>query len=83
MNEILMRAVVQAAAFLELSSDDVLDPDVAVAQLEDVAHVLSELGDAEKRQLVAFVRAEAERAEAPAYREFLRKFPDGMLGITD
>jgi hypothetical protein len=33
-NEILMRAVVEAAAFLELSPDDVLDPDIAVTQAE-------------------------------------------------
>ena len=82
MNEILMRAVVQAAAFLELSSDDVLDPDVAVAQLENMAHLLGQLDDAEKHQLVAFVQVEAERAESSAYREFLRAFPDGLLGIS-
>jgi hypothetical protein len=82
MSELLMRAVVQAAAFFELSSDDVLDPDVAVTQLEDLAHLLNQLSDGEKHQLVAFVHAEAERAESAAYRAFLREFPEGILGIT-
>jgi hypothetical protein len=55
---------------------------VAVAQLEDMAHVLGQLGEAEKHEFATFVRAEAERARSPAYREFLREFPEGMLGIT-
>jgi hypothetical protein len=38
-----MRAVVEAAAFLELSDEDVLDPDAAVAQLESMAALLREL----------------------------------------
>ena len=82
MNELLMRAVVHAAAFLELSPDDVLDPDVAVAQLEDIAHLLRQLSDADKDQLVAFVQAEAEVASTPEHREFLREFPEAMLGTT-
>ena len=47
-----------------------------------MAHVLGQLGNAEKHQLVAFVRAEAERAESPAKREFLQEFPERMLGVT-
>jgi hypothetical protein len=53
-NEILMRAVVEAAAFLELSPDEVLDPDLAVKELESMAHLLGQLSEREKRQLVAF-----------------------------
>ena len=59
MNEILMRVVVEAAAFLELAADDVLDPDVAVKQLESMAYLLGQLNESEKRQLVAFTQAEA------------------------
>jgi hypothetical protein len=82
MNEILMRALLQAAAFFELSSDEVLDPDAAVAALEDIAYLLRQLSAAEKKTLIAFVRAEAEAAESPAYRSFLHDFPEAMLGTT-
>jgi hypothetical protein len=77
-NEILMRAVVEAAAFLELSPDEVLDPDFAVKELESMVYLLGQLSEDEKRQLVAFTRTEAERASSVDYREFLRQFPEAM-----
>jgi hypothetical protein len=77
-NEILMRAVVEAAAFLELSPDDVLDPDIAVKQLESMVYLLGQLSESEKRQLVAFARAEADRVSSGDYRDFLRQFPEAM-----
>jgi hypothetical protein len=77
-NEILMRAVVEAAAFRELAADDVLDPDVAVKELESIAFRLGQLNDSDKRQLVAFTQAEADRASSTEYREFLRQFPEAM-----
>jgi hypothetical protein len=78
MNEILMRAVVEAAAFLELAADDVLDPDVAVRELESMAYRLVQLNERAKRQLVAFTQAEADCASSVKYREFLRQFPEAM-----
>jgi hypothetical protein len=77
-NEILMRAVVEACAFLELSSDDVLDSDAAVTQLESMAYLLGQLSDSEKREVVVFTRSEAERVSSETYREFLRQFPQAM-----
>jgi hypothetical protein len=78
MNEILMRAVVEAAAFLELAADDVLDPDIAVKELESMAQLLGELDQSEKKELVAFTQAEAARRSSHEYREFLRRFPEAM-----
>jgi hypothetical protein len=78
MNEILMRAVVEAAAFLELSEDNVLDSDVAVSELESMAHLLGQLDKSEKRQLIAFTQAEASRVSSVDYRDFLRQFPNAM-----
>jgi hypothetical protein len=77
-NEILMRAVVEAAAFLELSSDEVVHPDIAVEQLESIAYLLGQLSESDKRQLVAFTRAEADRISAGDYREFLLRFPEAL-----
>lgn len=70
-----MRAVVEAAAFLELSPDEVVDADSAVKQLESLAYLLSE---SDKQHLVAFTQAEAERVPSQDYRDFLRQFPEAM-----
>jgi hypothetical protein len=43
----LARALVNAAAFLELSEDDVVDPDSAVKAMEEIAYDLSTLSAAE------------------------------------
>ena len=37
---ILAKALIQTAAFLELSGDDAVNPDDAVRALEDIAHTL-------------------------------------------
>lgn len=76
MNEILMRALLQTAAFLELSSDEVVDPNAALAALEDIAYLLRQLSAAEKETLIAFVRAEAEAAEVARVSEL----PSRLLG---
>jgi len=77
-NEILMRAVVEAAALLELAADDVVDPDIAVKELESMAYLLGQLNESEKRERVAFTEAEAGRAVSADYREFLQQFPEAM-----
>jgi len=43
MNPLLMRAVVEALLFFELCDDDVLDPKVAVAQLEHLAQFIKRM----------------------------------------
>ena len=76
-----MRAIVQVAAFLELSPDELIDPDAAVRELETMAQLLDQLSEGEKRQFVAFVHAEVEAGGPAAYREFLRSLPKTLLGI--
>lgn len=78
MNEILMRAVFEAAAFFELSSDEVLDPEAAAKQLESMSALLHQLSAAEKRELLAFAEAEAERVSSDAHSEFLRHFSEAV-----
>lgn len=78
MNEILARALLDAAAFFELSPDEVLDPDIAVKQLESMAAALGQLSESDKRQLVAFTQAEADRVSSDDYRDFLWQFPQAM-----
>jgi hypothetical protein len=73
-----MRAVVEAAAFLELSPDEVVDADSAVKQLESMAYLLGQLSESDQQHLVAFTQAEAERVPSQDYRDFLRQFPEAM-----
>ena len=55
MNRILMQALVEYAVFLGLSEDDVLDPDIAVAQLEQLTWMLKGLSAPEREVLTRFI----------------------------
>jgi hypothetical protein len=82
MNEVLLQIVVHTTAFFELSDKDVIDPDVALKQLEWIHWELDRLDPDEKETLVAFVLAEAEATRDPRVRAFLLEFPQGM-GLRD
>ena len=77
-----MRIVVGAAAFFELSDDDVLDADVAVKQLEWIASELQQLEPSAKDAVLAFVAAEAQGTTDARYRAFLSELPEG-LGLRE
>jgi hypothetical protein len=77
-----MRIVIDASAFFELSGDDVIDPDIALKQLEWIHWELERLDPDEKETLIAFVLAEAEAANDPKLRDFLSGFPQAM-GLRD
>lgn len=71
MHPVLMRAVVEAIAFASLSAEDEINPDVAVAHLEQLAVILKVLPPAERRSLDHFSRALAdaeERSSGPSER---------------
>ena len=76
----LARAVLNSAAFLELSTDDVLDPRLAVKALEDITTILGSSTAAERAALraacqEAFVRglaSGAQDAELEFYRSFMK-----------
>jgi hypothetical protein len=83
-NETLMRIVVDALAFLELSDDDVLDADTAVKLMEWFGYLLDGLSPGEKAELRAFVEREAAKAgddprESEERRRFLASFPATFL----
>jgi len=60
----LMRVVIDSIIFFGMSSDDIVQPDAAVSQLEAIASTLQELSDADRREFLDFVREIAEREEA-------------------
>ena len=82
----LARSVIKAAQFLEISGDDVVDPDSAVKSLESIAHELQGTGDTERFALREALDelAEEERSAAsgsasrPEVIEFYRTFMENM-----
>ena len=61
----IARALVNAAAFLELSDEDVVDPDSAVAAMEDI---VAALAGASTEEIAALQRAASEERKARAKR---------------
>ncbi len=55
----LCRAIIWSACFLEMSGDDIIDPDSAVNALEDIATALQQATEEEKQ---IFARVCAEEA---------------------
>jgi hypothetical protein len=48
-------------AFLELSGDEVIDPDSAVQALESISHSLRKASDEEKKALLTYCREQVSR----------------------
>lgn len=82
----LARALINAAAFLELSDDEAVNPDAALAALEEIAYNLSHCTPEEKNAVVevlAEMRAsERESGPRPEVLEFLDNFP-ASFGLED
>ena len=55
----LAEALVESAAFIELSGDEVIDPDSAVQALESIAHSLGAASEEEKNALLEYCRKKA------------------------
>lgn len=84
MNRVLMRAVLEALAFAELSGDDVIDPDAAVKLMEQIASTLKQLSPNDRAAFVAFTEELAREESAAgnkARAEFLLQTPEA-LGLT-
>ncbi len=77
-----MRALIDLAVSIELSSDDEIDPRAATTLLDDLAATLEDLSDDERDDLVDFIEEAAERTRDTERREVLLDLPDG-LGLTD
>lgn len=85
----LATAIINLAAFIELSSDETIDPDAAVAALEQLASDLQSAGTGEIEYLRAAIRQEIgnlpfESRDSNDHRrvEFLMNFI-GNLGLPD
>jgi hypothetical protein len=78
MNPTLMKAIVDFAAFLSLSTDDVVNPDAAVAQLEQLAGTLSQLNADERRTFSNFVEGMKKSEKSSANQDRL-EFLDSLV----
>jgi hypothetical protein len=83
MNEHLIEAVLWAAVFFETSDDAECDPDLAVKQLEQIAHALRELSPEEQEQFRAFARRTAERDHRAEMTTLVPALVDRLLGECD
>lgn len=80
-DEPFMDLAVQVVRVLELSGERAVNPDVAVAMLEQVAATLHELEPAAKSRFLQFLRNRAARASTAAERETIEHIP-AYLGLT-
>jgi hypothetical protein len=75
----LCQTIIYAACFLELSSDDTVNPDAAVKALEDISSALLSATDEEQQAFVNACQEEAHRLQSmPGYAgtaEFVRSLP--------
>ena len=84
----LAQAIVEAAAFLELSTDDVINPDSAVQALESISHSLKSASDTEKKALLDYCREQAAKLgeaggeDMQKRKDFYEQFEDAM-GLGD
>jgi hypothetical protein len=78
----LCQAIIWSACFLELSPDDIVDPDSAVKALEDIATALLAATEEEKQAFRQTCAEEAARLENdPGYTkavEVIRNMPHSV-----
>lgn len=79
----LAQALVEAVAFLELSGDEVVDPDSAVQAIESISHSLRNASEQERQALLDYCRSEAQKlATDQKRRDFYQQFGEAM-GLTE
>lgn len=84
MNRTLMMAIVNMAAFLELSGEDVVRTDAAVSELDLLSGTLEGLTKEEKGQFVEFLKEQIIKEERGATRpDYLRFLGSFIEDFTD
>ena len=84
----LARAVIEAACFLELSPESIVNQGAAVKALDTMSGTLQECSAEEKQAFIAECEAEAARWEATGQKNvaevvaFIRSLPEA-LGVID
>jgi hypothetical protein len=76
----LVCSLVELLMFLELSGEEIVDPDAAVAQLEAIAALLQELSEEERATIIDEIILIGKANPDPRAREFIIDLP-GSLGL--
>ena len=75
----LAKALIETAAFLEFSSDDSVNPDDAVRELEGIAHTLRSASPEEVAAIREALRDMTDASQTDAARSATRKFSEAFL----
>lgn len=78
MNRALMNVVAWTLVFLDLTEEDQLDLDLAVEQMEQIAAMLNELSEEERRVFTAHVEKLAQQEKRKQVAESLRSIPEAL-----
>lgn len=78
MNKIPMQLLVDSICFLELSSDKVIDPDSAIAQLEGIAGVLQRLSLQEREEFFLYIKERVLTTVHAEEKELLSSLPENL-----
>ena len=82
MKKVLMKAVIESFVFLDNCDETVVDDDAAVAQMELLAAILSELDAHEREEFIRYVHemvAEEEKGPGASERAtFLKSLPENI-----
>jgi hypothetical protein len=80
-NKILMGIVLDQLAFLNLSSDEAINPDIAARQMEIITSMLRKLPEDEQREVIAYAAGLAAKQRQPDRAQFFRSFADDESGL--
>lgn len=76
----LVRSLTELLVFLELSGQEIVNPDAAVAQLEAVAALLKDLSEKDRAAVIDEIISVGNANPDPRVREFIIDLP-GSLGL--
>ncbi|MEM8533405.1 MAG: hypothetical protein AAGF95_21375 [Chloroflexota bacterium] len=79
MNEILMQIIVDQILFLDLSDNEVIDPDTVVAQLEQIVYALQKLDQKEQEVFTAYIDQCITNENNQDRIDTLRSIPDNLF----
>jgi hypothetical protein len=80
--EVIVRALADLIVSIDLSDDELVDPEFASAILGDVSAVIDSLGNDERSRIADIITEHAETESNDRRRNALRELPEG-LGLTD
>ncbi|WP_106615646.1 hypothetical protein [Saccharothrix carnea] len=79
-NTPLVRAIVDALAFVDDAGDDEIEPDTAVKCTEVIGAALDGLTGADRAEFALVLERIATSADDPAYAEYVRSVPFLLWG---